>query len=569
MKNKINIGIPIDLSELLESRALILADSGAGKSWLIRKMAEECSGKVQQIIIDPEGDFITLREKYPFALVSKHGGDLPLNIRYAETLAHKILETGLSVIVDLYELKKPERIAFVKIFTDALVEAPKKIRRSCIVYYDEAQMFCPQDKSADSYSSIIDICARGRKRGLCAVLATHRASIMNNDAMAQCKNKFMGSTSLPDDQRKVAHELGLYDKEEIRNLRNLGKGEFYAFGNAISKEILKFKVTQVKTTHLKSGGKLKSPPPTPAAIRKIVSKLESIPEEAEGDLKSKQEMLAKIKLLQQQLKIAQKAQPVVVEHKEDKKLLHKLGELQSQLLTANEESAEWKKLATELHSTLVAVQKYIDTTTPELKINVKRPKTKAKLIPVKFDNGKLTVKSPGLAKALRNHPMNKDRPVPSGESDNNIPEGEKAVLTWLCQVGHPVERRQLTVVTGYKRSSRDAYIARLKKKGYVASSGSGVEATQTGINALGNNYTPLPTGDELQQYWLKELPEGERKVLEILIGAYPNAVSRDAITEKTNYLRSSRDAYIARMKAKELVVDAGSGMLKASDNLFD
>src|SRR5688572_25079010 len=214
--SKIDIGIKIDLETLLETKLLIEADSGSGKSWAIRKMSEECSGKVQQILIDPEGDFITLREKYPFALVSKSGGDIPLNLRYAEALAHKILETGISVIIDLYEFKQHEREQFVKVFCEALMNAPKSLRHSCLIYLDEGQLFCPEDKRAISTAAVIDLCTRGRKRGLCAILATLRISILNKSAAAQCKNKMMGSTSLPLDQKRVGDELGLRTKEEIR-----------------------------------------------------------------------------------------------------------------------------------------------------------------------------------------------------------------------------------------------------------------------------------------------------------------------------------------------------------------
>jgi hypothetical protein len=44
-----------------------------------------------------------------------------------------------------------------------------------------------------------------------------------------------------------------------------------------------------------------------------------------------------------------------------------------------------------------------------------------------------------------------------------------------------------------------------------------VLATQDGIDALGSDYEPLPTGEELQKYWLQRLPDGERAVLELLI----------------------------------------------------
>jgi DNA helicase HerA-like ATPase len=104
----INIGIPIDLQKLLDTRMLVQAGSGGGKSYGLRKIIESIGNQVQQIVIDPEGEFVTLREKFDFALVSK-GGDIPLNVKYAETLAHKILETGISVIIDLYEPSHDQR----------------------------------------------------------------------------------------------------------------------------------------------------------------------------------------------------------------------------------------------------------------------------------------------------------------------------------------------------------------------------------------------------------------------------------------------------------------------------
>jgi hypothetical protein len=75
--------------------------------------------------------------------------------------------------------------------------------------------------------------------------------------------------------------------------------------------------------------------------------------------------------------------------------------------------------------------------------------------------------------------------------------------------------------------------------------------------------------DALQEYWLAKLPEGEGKVLEILIGAHPRAVDRDSIDRQTGYKRSSRDAYIQRLKARQLVEIVGRGEVKASEVLFE
>src|SRR5438067_3009783 len=90
----------IDLPTLLDTRLLVQANSGGGKSWLLRRILEQSHGKVQQIVIDLEGEFATLREKYDYVLAGKEG-DTPTDPRSADLLAKKILELQVSAIIDL------------------------------------------------------------------------------------------------------------------------------------------------------------------------------------------------------------------------------------------------------------------------------------------------------------------------------------------------------------------------------------------------------------------------------------------------------------------------------------
>lgn len=554
-KEKIDIGIKIDLETLLETKLLMEADSGSGKSWAIRKMAEECFGKVQQIIIDPEGDFITLREKYAFALVSKNGGDIPLSIRYAEALAHKILETGISFIIDLYEFKEHERQQFVKQFCEALMNAPKSLRHSCLVYLDEAQLFCPEDKRSISTNAVIDLCTRGRKRGLCAILATLRISILNKSAAAQCKNKMMGSTSLPLDQKRVGDELGFRTKDAIQDLRNLGKGDFWAFGPAISKETVKFKVGPVKTTHIKSGGKLLVLPPTPAAIKKILSKLEAIPEEAEKDLDTKKKLQDEVKRLTAELK----KKPVVATGKTvivpDERMKQENVSLKSQLQTEKNCYAALVKLV-QLQDTRIQKIAKAFNEIPGVDIPVREV---AKTFSQPITHSIPAVKSLSAPKVEYKAQSN----------GKQLPVGERSVLIACAQFPNGLRRDQITVITGYKRSTRDRYIQYLKEKGLMEQDGERLIPSQAGTSFLGDDFERLPTGEELQRYWLNKLPQGERVILENLISVYPAAMSRDQLTENTGYMRSTRDRYLQYMASKEIVIQVGRGEVKASDNLFN
>jgi hypothetical protein len=149
----------------------------------------------------------------------------------------------------------------------------------------------------------------------------------------------------------------------------------------------------------------------------------------------------------------------------------------------------------------------------------------------------------------------------------NLPPGERATLIALIQFPSGLARNQLTVLTQYKRSSRDAYIQRLREKGLVETNGDTVTATEDGILAL-PDAEPLPTGVDLQEHWMRKLPSGEAKVLQVLIDAYPAAVSRDSLTESTGFARSSRDAYLQRMKSKQLWTEPSRGEVRASEDLF-
>lgn len=147
-------------------------------------------------------------------------------------------------------------------------------------------------------------------------------------------------------------------------------------------------------------------------------------------------------------------------------------------------------------------------------------------------------------------------------------KGERQILAALIQYPEGLRREQLTVLTGYKRSSRDTYIQRLRERGYCSTTNDYVAATPAGNAAL-PDAEPLPRGEALQSYWLSRLGGGERAILERLIGVYPESVDKDALSEATGYQRSSRDTYLQRLRARQLVEEPGRGVVQASRDLFE
>ncbi|HXE83687.1 MAG TPA: hypothetical protein VN513_10210, partial [Gemmatimonadales bacterium] len=151
-----------------------------------------------------------------------------------------------------------------------------------------------------------------------------------------------------------------------------------------------------------------------------------------------------------------------------------------------------------------------------------------------------------------------------------LPRGEHAILTAVAQHLDGVTREQLTVLTGYKRSSRDTYLQRLGAAGLVAVNADGtIRVTASGLEQLGADFEPLPTGDELRAYWLNRLPLGEQTILRALTEAYPDGIDRGELSARTNYKRSSRDTYLQRLGARKLVTVDADSSVRASDILFD
>jgi hypothetical protein len=358
--------------------------------------------------------------------------------------------------------------------------------------------------------------------------------------------------------------LGFTTREDTHSLRALKAGEFYAFGPAISNEVRLIKVGNVKTTHLKAGQRAAPPTPPSDKVKKVLAQLANLPHEAEEEAKSINELRLQVKQLQNELRKARSQPALPPAPRVDAKAEKLIRDMQL------DQTKRLEKLvggAEALNERLIAQLDTFTTTARELRSSVLSAQTLSRSNDVRPIDPVLK----GTAQALRNRERPAPRPAPRPvvETDNGtLPVGETAVLRALIQYPDGLHKKQLTVLTGYKRSTRDAYIARLRDKGYVTDSGEKVWASDIGVRAM-PDAEPLPTGEALRDFWLDRLPEGERAILLALIESHPVDVNRDQLSESTGYKRSTRDAYLSRLAAKELVKDIGRGIVKVSDTLFE
>lgn len=297
--------VEVDVDELLMTRVLITANSGGGKSYLLRVLLELLRPHVQEIVIDAEDEFSSLQEKYEYAKIGE-GGLAAMDVRSAGLLAERLLEHRISAICNLYELKAHQRPVWVKNFTEALMNAQKKFWHHVLIAIDETQMFAPENGKAESFNGVVDLATRGRKRGFCLVAAVQRLADLSKKVSAQLLNRLVGQTfeDLDLDRAMAVLSVGKEDQRAMRDeLKILEPGNFYGLGRAISKTRILFKVRAAKTSHPEPGKITKTAVPElpPDKLKDLLSKLGDLPKAAEDKVKNEAELRAENRALRAEL----------------------------------------------------------------------------------------------------------------------------------------------------------------------------------------------------------------------------------------------------------------------------
>lgn len=570
---KLDLGLhaKINLEKLLDTRLLIQANSGGGKSWLIRKLCEEAHSKVQIIIIDLEGEFSTLREKFDFILAGKEG-DTPADPRSAGQLAIKLLELNVSAIVDLYELPHNDRKRFVRLFLEAMTNAPKKLWHPCLVVIDEVHVFVPEKGESEAAQAVIDLCTRGRKRGFCAVLATQRLSKLHKDAAAECNNKLIGRTSLDIDMKRASEELGFTSKEAMMNLRKLESGEFFSFGPAISDDVTLVKIGPTETTHPTSGSRIqiKTIPPT-AKIKALLPKLSDLPAEAVKELKTVEELRKALMIANKELETIRKnpktSPAVKTEIKRieipviGKKAIKGISDAEIKMRKAVKAVTEAVGIAT--------------TSIDKLVLEMKKVKSPMETTgsPVIYDKISDMVKKTDkvIAEKLVDNQIEK---LNIGEDP--ISNSEHRILNaiaWFESIGQyePLQTA-VSFIAGYSDVNSGGYKnprGSLRGRGYVEYIGDKIALTDLG-RALADRPTSPLDNNELHNRVFAQLGGAERKLLSALIDIYPEDISNMDLADRTGYPVTSGGYKNprGRLRSLGLIEYLPDSKLKAKSLLF-
>lgn len=171
---------------------------------------------------------------------------------------------------------------------------------------------------------------------------------------------------------------------------------------------------------------------------------------------------------------------------------------------------------------------------------------------------------------VRRPPAPPRQPQPS--DDLSLVKGARSILETLAR-HHPmkVTRAQLGTLTGYSHrgGTFQKYFSILKRAGLIEEAGSDVAVTDAGLDYVGEVPEAPQTTEELLEVWRGSLVGGARTLLDILVGQYPDWITREDLGELGGYEASGGtfQKYVGLLKRNGLVEVAGPE-LRASETLF-
>lgn len=618
----------------LDDRLGFVGTAGSGKTYSAGTGVERLLDKgARCVICDPLDVWWGLRvnesgagaSRYSAVILGGQHGDLPINEHAGALIGETVAASAESFIVSLSTLgtKAAER-RFMLAFLVALYRHTNG--EPVHLIFDEADMWAPQsvrDKEGEALKllgQMETIVRRGRVKGFIPWLITQRPAVLSKDVLSQVDGLIAFKLTASQDRDAIGAWIeGQADrqqgKEILASLPTMQRGRGVVW--VPSRGILETATFPKKRTFdssatPKRGEAKREATFKPLNVEALRSRLETVAKEQEAnDPKKLQAELARLRkelartpvdrspkkppadagtaradkaarfaqerriaALTRQLENAMKfianvtAQDFIgkdgqVDQERLERAVRAAVEHASKGFEAKleEQRKAFAKWRTEGQKLLKGIEALLADGEVTVAVNVRHSES--------FEVSGTAPRPPRVPAAPRQALQRP--PAGQGGGDPSLPKGERATLIACAQHVDGATREQITQLSGYKRSTRDAYISRLREKGYLEPDEGQLEirATQTGIAALGADYEPLPTGDALLQYWLGRLPEGERICLQVLAAHGTEWVDRSSLDAETTYKRSTRDAYLSRLAARRLVEPGSRGLVRASAALFD
>lgn len=508
----------------------ILGRSGSGKSYAAGKLTELLlDHKAQVVIVDPVGIHYGLRlakngkdPGYPIPVFGGQKGDIPLEPGAGILVADLVVDKSLSLILDVSEFTDGELRRFVTDFAKNLLHKKKQNRSPLMIIWEESQEFVPQHvfrQDAQMVGAMEKLIKIGRNFGIGTTLISQRPQAINKDVLNQTEALLVYQTTGPQERKAIEGwivEHGLDKKAFVDELPGLPQGTGWLWSPQWLRKLEKIRVLPKITYDASATPKFDRQDRatvqlSPIDLEKIKQTMSSTIEKAKTE--DPKELRRQIAELKKELASKPMAKPetktVEVSVLKDYQIGH-LEKLTGRLGEAIEELVNCvrKEFLPALQQAKAPIRTLIDT----------NPKAYPK--PIK--------RSPILR-------------VPIGSIDSKLPGPQQRILdalAWLESINiSPAESPAVAFLAGYTTGG-GAYNnpkGNLHSQGLIEYHQGGCLALTDAGRTLAHIQTSPLSASELQARVLDRLPGPERKILTVLIEAYPKDLPKEEVAQRSGY----------------------------------
>jgi len=591
------LALPIDA---ITQRISILGKTRSGKSYTAGVTVEEVLKARQQVVIlDPKGDWWGLRSSsdgksagLDIHIMGGKKGDIPLEPTAGALIADLVVSEGISLVLDfsLFESKADE-IRFVTAFLDRFY---RKNTEPVLLVVDEADVFAPQKPEKNEtimLNRMETICRRGAGRGIGVLLISQRSAALHKGCLSQTELMIAHQTTAPQDRDAIKAWVVAHGDEEQREqfltrITKLKTGTAIAWSPSWLEIYEEISVRQKETYDSGESPRVGQRRKAPKVLAQV--DLERLKKHmAETIEKAKQEdpKLLRAEIQKLKAELAKKPVPVAAPVPKSAPIVVQAVQVKNRIVKVPVlkpgEIKKIRKIVESLEKTragLGASSKSIEAAAISF----------SKDITSYLDavEGVKQKPSPVVAPARRQVVPVAQRIQPpkraaapattqkNGENGVVLVAGERKMLEVLAQF-HPGTRSksQLGALSGYTPSGGTfgGYLSTLRKNGLIKESHNGdLTITEAGLDWFGGDRPAAPTTtDELIAMWRGKLVAGERKMLDVLLEAYPNPVTKEDLGEKSGYTASGGTfgGYLSTLRKNALAVVEDENVT-ASEALF-
>lgn len=585
---KISPGLDLPLEFATEGVAVI-GMRGSGKSNTEARFAEVLyDAGIPFVVIDPKGDWSGLRSsgdgKSAGLSIPVFGGlhgDFPLDPGTGARIADLLVDENLSAVLDVSGLSKTGGLpSFLTAFCKQLMHRHQLAPQVRTVILEEAHRYIPQSvtgQTAALKEAAASLLLEGRAFGLGCWAATQRPARLHKDVLEEVGNLIVHriGVAATNDKRTIAGWVKHYElaPEIVDSLTSLAPGEAWVLipdDGLVSRVQIDRRRTYDSAATPTVGAQARRPA-TMADIDAdaIQAALADVIEKAEAE--DPKVLQKRIRELEAALAKAQKETATVVEQVEvvPAWVAPFMSSLTDQVAALGDRRLEvdqaFENLRSAVTDTIRERRKEVETVAVEAARTV--PRRTGDLTP----RGVPARIMPGPGPDPR-PPKARNGVVEPPVDGPKLKAGARRMLEQLAQFPGGLKPGILSARAKVKRSggSWSTYLSALRTNGYVEETNGLLRITDAGLVAAGGARAPM-SGADLLDDWRGRLKAGARRMLDVLVDAYPEAVSSDELAAKAEIERSggSWSTYLSLLRSNDLMVEPERGWHRAADAFFE